>query len=296
MNYVIISPVKNEEKFIAQTIESVLSQTLQPNLWLIINDGSTDNTHAVVEQYAAGNHFIRLLNREGNHNRDVGYGGIKAFNYGIQEINPSEFDFIVNLDGDVRFGPGYFENLFAKFNEMPDLGIAGGQRWSYFGRHLILEKMPEDHVSGATKVYRRECYLDIQPIKELPSWDAVDELYAQSRGWKTQSFNDIKIIHLRPTTLSADSAIKGQFMLGKNSYRLGYPVGFIILRSIKNMFEPPYLIGGILLFLGFLTSQLSGEQVLLEANLVKYLRNKQKARIYNYFYSVTKKAVKTIWR
>lgn len=280
MSYVIITPVKNEERFITKTIESVLSQTVQPQLWLIVDDGSTDGTRAIIEKYLANNSFIKLLCRKSPPIRDAGYGGIRAFNYGIQAISPQSYDYIVNLDGDVSFEPTYFERLFEKFNSMPNLGIAGGRCWSYHFGRLAPERMPDSHVSGATKIYRRECYLDIQPIRELPAWDTIDELIAQRLGWVTLSFNDIKLIHLKPMTLGAGNSLKGRYIQGKVSYRIGYPLDFMIFRSIKMMAESPYLIGGILLVLGFLVALLSNDKVLLEKDLVKYFKRKQRARIY----------------
>jgi len=279
MSYVIVTPVKNEEKFIAQTIESVLGQTIKPSLWLIVDDGSTDNTRAIVERYATGSSFIQLLSRQSNPTRNVGYGGIRAFNYGIQGIDPQKYDYIVNLDGDVLFKPDYFERLFEKFNEMPELGIASGLGWSYRSGRLFPEKIPENHVPGYTKVYRKECYLDIQPIKELPSWDTIDELQAQRRGWVTLNFKDIQIVHLKPMALSASNIFDGKITQGKVSYRIGYPLDFMILRSIKMMFEYPYLIGGMLVLFGYLGSLISREPILLDEELVKYLRQKQRARI-----------------
>lgn len=280
MNYVIITPVKNEEKYIAETIESVLSQTVRPSLWLIVDDSSTDGTRAIIEKYAAENSFINLLRRESNTSRDAGYGGIRAFNFAAQKIDPEKYDYIVNLDGDVSFEPNYFERLFEKFSEIPKLGITGGRCWSYHFGRLVPERMPESHVSGATKIYRRECYLDIQPIRELPAWDTVDELIAQRLGWITLSFQDIKLIHLKPMAVGSGNSLKGRFVQGKVSYRIGYPLDFIVFRSIKMAAESPYLIGGLLLVLGFLTALLSNDEVMLEKDLVKYFRQKQRARIY----------------
>lgn len=279
MSYIIITPVKNEEKCIAQTIQSVLNQTIKPSLWLIVDDGSTDKTRSIIKEYASSNSFIRLLSRPGSPARDVGYGGIRAFNYGAQSIDLQKFDYIVNLDGDVSFGPDYFEKLFRKFDEMPDLGIAGGLGWNYRSGRLIPEKIPENHVPGYTKVYRKKCYFCIQPIRELPSWDSIDELMAQRLGWTTLNFKDIRIAHLKPMTLSAGGTLRGKLVQGRASYAIGYSLDFMILRSIKMMFEYPFFIGGTLALVGYLIALASRDKVVLEKDLVEYLRQKQRSRL-----------------
>ncbi|MHB8841320.1 MAG: glycosyltransferase family 2 protein [Candidatus Aquicultor sp.] len=281
INYIIITPVKNEGKFIAKTIESVLSQTIPPSSWIIVDDGSTDDTCAVVEGYLARADFIRLLKRHSSPTRDVGYGGIRAFSYAARDIDPLKYDFVVNLDADVAFEPDYFERLFKKFAENEGLGIAGGLGWSYHVGRLTAEKIPRNHVPGYTKVYRRECYLDIQPVREIPSWDTIDELEAQRAGWETANFDDIQIIHLKPMTLGAGNILKGKYVQGKVSYLIGYPFDFMVIRSIKLMAEFPFLIGGILAFTGYLSGLFSRERIVLEEDLVNYLRKKQRARIYN---------------
>lgn len=283
VKYVIISPVKNEERYIAQTIESVIHQTIKPSLWIIVDDSSTDNTRGIIERYSAEHDFIRLVTRQSGPHRDIGYGGIRAFNFAMKIINACDYDYIVNLDGDVLFGPDYFARLFKKFNQIPKLGIAGGRNWlQQFGR-LVPEKTPETHVSGYTKVYRKECFLDLEPIREVPSWDTIDELQAQRLGWLTLNFKDIQIMHLKPMALGSGNIIKGKFVQGRVSYRIGYPLDFMIFRSIKMLGEPPYILGGILAFTGFLTSLLLNERILIEEDLVKYLRRTQRTRIYRFF-------------
>lgn len=281
MRYAIITPVKNEDKYIALTIESVIRQSIKPERWIIVDDGSTDDTPDIVKKYAAENDFIELQLRKSESNtRDVGYGGIRAFNYGANSIDFKQFDFIVNLDADVSFAPDYFEKLFKKFGEMPDLGIAGGKGWNYRFDKLVPEKIPVTHVPGYTKVYRRECYADIYPVKELPSWDTIDELQAQYKGWKTLNFDDISIIHHKPMSLSADSFLKGKFVQGRISHLIGYPLDFMLPRTVKVMLEVPYIIGGLSLLAGFITGLVCRDEIVVEKELVRFMRSKLRARMF----------------
>jgi glycosyltransferase involved in cell wall biosynthesis len=275
---------KRQDKYIALTIESVINQTIRPERWIIVDDGSTDDTPNIVKKYAAENDFIELQLRKSVCNaRDVGYGGIRAFNHGARSIDFNNFDFIVNLDADVSFDPDYFEKLFKKFEEMPDLGIAGGKGWNYRFDKLVPEKIPVTHVPGYTKVYRRECYADIFPVRELPSWDTIDELQAQYKGWKTLNFDDISIIHHKPMSLSADSFVKGKFVQGRISHSIGYPLDFMLPRTVKVMLEVPYIVGGLSLLAGFMTGLVARDEIIIEKELVRFLRSNLRSRILGLF-------------
>ena len=59
--YVIVTPARNEAAFIEQTIQSVICQTVPPLKWVIVSDGSTDATEAIVEKHAAIHKWIVLL-------------------------------------------------------------------------------------------------------------------------------------------------------------------------------------------------------------------------------------------
>ena len=61
--YVIITPVRDEEKFVEATIESVRRQTILPAEWVIVNDGSTDGTGELLDRAAARVPWIRVIHR-----------------------------------------------------------------------------------------------------------------------------------------------------------------------------------------------------------------------------------------
>ena len=59
--YLIITPVRNEEKYIEYTIKSVLQQTVKPEEWIIVDDGSTDNTSSIIDEYSRKYDWIKTV-------------------------------------------------------------------------------------------------------------------------------------------------------------------------------------------------------------------------------------------
>ena len=107
--FVIVSPVKDEERHIEFTLQSVTSQKLKPELWVIVDDGSRDSTPEIVQRYLSIYPFIRLVSNPHTGVRQTGSGVIRAFNYGYNTIGAMDYDFIVKLDCDLSFEPDYFE-------------------------------------------------------------------------------------------------------------------------------------------------------------------------------------------
>lgn len=169
MHYIVVSPVRDETKYIEKTISSMISQKTLPKEWIIVDDGSMDNTAELVEKHAARHSWIKVVHRRNRGFRKPGGGVIEAFNDGYSSIGTTSWDFIVKLDGDLCFDQYYFEKCFERFAQDPDLGI-GGAVYVYKDGHLALEYEgdPAFHVRGATKIYRRSCWEKIAPLIESP--------------------------------------------------------------------------------------------------------------------------------
>src|ERR1700674_135582 len=152
--YAIITPVRDEEKYVAATIESVSRQVIRPAEWVIVDDGSTDRTGDIIDQYAAQFPWIRAVHRSNRRFRKSGGGVVEAFYDGYNSLRSDDWEFIVKLDGDLTFSPNYFEKCFAHFRNEPRLGIGGGEIYHHLAGNLTLEANPRFHVRGATKIYR----------------------------------------------------------------------------------------------------------------------------------------------
>lgn len=282
MKYVIITPVHNEEAYLRFTLESVVAQTVRPQQWMIVDDGSTDGTARIIEEYVGCHAWIERVTLPAGAGRELGARVVRVFCEGLRQLE-ADYDFLVKLDGDLEFGPDYFERLLAKFAEDPRLGIAGGGFYILVGNQWQLEKVPVDHVRGATKVYSRACYADIGGLKPVNGWDGVDEWRAQMKGWKTRSYNELVVHHLRPTGASFGKW-GGSRREGEEAFFLGYPWLVVMARSLyRGVSGRPPLVRGAGIFWGYLRSWLSRKPQLDDAEVVAYMRRKQMRRITSFW-------------
>lgn len=278
LKYVIITPARDEASYIEKTIGSVISQTIQPNQWIIVNDGSTDATGKIIDRYAQDYSWIHAIHRENRGFRKSGAGVIDAFYAGYNSLTSEDWDFIVKLDGDLSFETDYFEQCFQKFQENAKLGIAGGSIYYRDNNLTKHEKTPIFHVRGATKIYRKECWDSIGRLLKAPGWDTIDEVKANMLGWETRSFLDIGIIHLRNTG-EADGRWLDMSKNGLANYISGYHPAFMLFKCIIRIFQKPYFIGSAGLFWGFLSGYVKNIPQVEDKDLITYLRKQQMKRL-----------------
>ncbi|MDY7036589.1 MAG: glycosyltransferase family A protein, partial [Thermodesulfobacteriota bacterium] len=233
--YVIITPVRDEQNYVEKTIKSVISQTVTPIEWMIVNDGSTDNTRRILDEYAHQQTWIKTVHRENRGHREAGRGVIEAFCDGYDSLEATDWEFIVKLDGDLSFDSDYFERCFYNFHSSPRLGISGGGIYHIIFGQTILEKDPLFHVRGATKIYKRACWKDIGGLLKAPGWDTLDEVKANMLGWKTRTFPELQLIHLRRTG-EADGAWANWVKNGRANYISGYHPLFMFFKCLKRGF------------------------------------------------------------
>ena len=173
--YVLITPCRDEAPYLPATIESVAAQTLQPALWIVVDDGSTDDTPRILEAAAAVHPYLRVVRCTDRGERAVGPGVIEAFNAGLRTIDLSEFDYVCKFDADLELPPRYFERLIEEMERVPRLGAVSGKMFLRDeAGHLHHERRGDDHAAGPTKFYRRECFLDIGGFVQMVGWDGID--------------------------------------------------------------------------------------------------------------------------
>jgi poly-beta-1,6-N-acetyl-D-glucosamine synthase len=278
-NYVIITPVRDEERHIEKTIASVISQTCRPRQWIIVNDGSTDRTGEILDRSCARHDWITVVHRENRGFRKSGGGVIEAFYDGYARLKVPDFDFIVKLDGDLSFQPDYFEHCFHRFQKEPKLGIGGGIIHNIVNDGVILEKNPFFHVRGATKIYKKECWADIGALVKAPGWDTLDEVKANWKGWKTYSFPDLVLQQLKITG-SADGSWKNLIKNGRGSFIAGYHPLFMLFKCCKWLGERPYGIASLALFIGYFSGYVKRLPRIEDKELIKFLRKEQLKKIF----------------
>jgi poly-beta-1,6-N-acetyl-D-glucosamine synthase len=284
--YVVITPVRDEEKFIEATIECVLRQTVSPAEWMIVDDGSTDQTGAILDRYAAQYPWLHVIHRANRGFRKSGGGVMEAFYDGYNSLRRNDWDFIVKLDGDLSFPPEYFENCFEHFHRDPELGIGGGEIHHDISGQLKVEKNPRFHVRGATKIYTRACWEAIGGLWPAPGWDTIDEVKANMLGWKTYSFSDLPLLHHRFTG-SEDGLFWDSVKHGLVCYISGYHPFFVAASCIFRIAQKPYVIGSAGMLYGYVKAYFSHSPRVEDRAYVTFIRSQQIRRLCG---------MQTIWR
>jgi poly-beta-1,6-N-acetyl-D-glucosamine synthase len=284
--YVVITPVRNEEAYVEQTIKSMLNQTRPPVEWVLVDDGSTDRTSQILARYALSTPWLQVVTRPDRGFRASGRGVIDAFYDGYRALRAPNWAFIVKLDGDLVFDQGYFAQCLTRFAREPRLGIAGGTIHSVGKNGINPDRHPVFHVRGATKIYRRSTWEEIGGLVAEPGWDALDEIRANMLGWQTQTFTDLVLTQLRPTG-SAQGQWSDWLKGGEGSYQVGYHPLFLLARSIARARRSPYLIATIGLLLGYLRAFVTRHPRAADPVTVSYVRQQQLARLLG---------KETIWR
>jgi len=284
--YTIITPVRDEEKYIESTLESVVRQTSRPTEWMIVDDGSSDRTGDILDQYAAQYPWIHVVHRANRGFRKAGGGVMEAFFDGYNALKSKDWEFIVKLDGDLSFAPEYFEKCFEYFRRDPQLGIGGGEIHHDIAGQLKLEANPRFHVRGATKIYRRACWEAIGGLWPAPGWDTIDEVKANMLGWKTYAFADLPLFHHRFTG-SEEGLLRDRLKHGVACYISGYHPLYVVASCLSRLTQKPYVIGSLGIMYGFLKAHVTRPARLEDRSYIAYIRGQQLRRLCG---------MQTIWR
>jgi len=277
--YVLITPARNEEAFIETTIQSVIAQTRLPEKWIIVSDGSTDRTEAIVTKYAERYEWMELITMPNHSDRHFA-SKVHSFNRGYEAVKKEKYDVIGNLDADISFDRDYFEFLLKKFEEDGRLGVAGTP-FIENGKHYDYRFTNIEHVSGACQLFKRECFEEIGgyiPIKSGGiDWVAVTT--ARTKGWKTKTFTEKTCFHHRKIGTGNDKALKTWFRQGNKDYFLGNHPLWEVFRTLYQMGKKPYMIRGAFLLSGFAWAGVKRVERPISDDLVTFVRKEQMSRL-----------------
>jgi len=253
---------------------------MPPDKWVIVSDGSTDRTDDIVKGYLPDHpwmEFIRLPERS-----DRNFASkVFVFNAGYERMKGGPYDIIGNLDADLSFEYDYFEYLLDQFAQRPELGVAGtpfieDETTSYDYRFANIE-----HVPGGCQLFRRQCFEAIGgyvPIKGGGiDWVAVTT--ARMKGWKTQTFTGRTLFHHRKMGTGKGNVFSAKFRLGREDYYLGSDPLWAFLRAFYQMRYKPYILGGLFILLGYVTSTARRMERPVPAELVEFYRKEQRQRL-----------------
>lgn len=276
--YALITPCRNEADFMRRTLDSVVAQTEVPALWLVIDDGSTDETPAILAEYAARHEWIRVITKPDRGHRAVGPGVIEAFYFGLDKIEIDAFDYICKFDLDLELPAGYFAGLMDRMEADTRIGTCSGKPWFTRGGAKISEKCGDEMSVGMTKFYRVQCFREIGGFAREVMWDAIDCHKARQLGWIACSFPDpdLEFEHLRPMGSSQKSVHTGRMRHGYGQYHMGSDFFFFTASCLFRLAHPPYVTGGLASWWGYVKAGLQAAPQHDDPDLRAFIRRYQR--------------------
>ncbi len=281
--YVIVTPAYNEARHIAHTIESVIHQTVLPHRWVIVDDGSTDETAEIVGSYLPSWDFMRYVRRERVAGQAYFASNVYAIMEGVRHLQEECYDFLAVLDADIVLPEDYYEQLLARFRADPRLGVASGVYDNLVNGHL--RKVINDRRSTpkAIQVFRRQCFEDIggyMPLK-YGGEDTCACIMARMSGWVSWSFPELHVVHRRPTGVgNARGLLRARFMQGLCEYGLSTHPLFMVVKSLRRCVqESPLIVGGVLRLAGYIYGHLTRELCQVPAEVAAHVRQEQVHRL-----------------
>lgn len=260
--YCLITPCRNEAKYIETTLRTTCAQSVLPALWVIVDDGSTDETPEILARYAAQYDFIKVVKRQDRGKRAVGPGVVEAFYDGLSKVDLSQFDYVTKFDGDLEMPPRYFERAMELMEADPYLGNISGKLFEYRGDHIEEDPSSDDNAVGPVKFYRVKCFQEIGGFVREVEWDGIDGHVCRMNGWIASSLDDpaMRIIHLRPMGSSQQNIHVGRMRWGRGKYFMGSAWYYVLASAIYRSLRRPYVIGGFWIFYGYLRAAVTGHQ------------------------------------
>jgi len=284
LEYVVITPARNEAQFIELTLKSVTSQTVLPLKWVIVSDGSTDGTDDIVKKYAARHPWIELVRMPERTERHFA-GKVHAFNAGWARVRDAEYDVIVSLDADITFERDYFSFLLEKLLADKALGLVGTPFRELSGETYDYRFVNIEHVSGACQVFRRECFEEVggyTPVKG-GSIDHIAVISARMKGWKTRTFPEKFCTHHREMGTAQASVLKSRFKYGVKDYAIGNHPLWEAFRTIYQMKASPIALGGLAMGTGYVWAWMQQVERPVSEELVAFHRREQMQRLQKFF-------------
>ena len=277
--YVLVTPTKDEEKTIGETITSVISQTILPAEWVIVSDGSTDGTDACVQTAQVNHPWIHLIQLPPGSGRCFG-AVARATKLAIQKISVTDYTHIGLLDSDLRFGPTYFESVIREFETRPKLGLAGGWVLDPDENRQVTPDNILD-VPGAAQFFRRDCFESLRGIHVIPEggWDMLTCAESRMNGFETALLTHLMIDHLKPRNIAQGSVIRRRWQCGVRDYVLGYHPAFEVVKCLGRLKESPVVVSAVSWWIGYLSAALLRKERPIPPDLLAHIRGEQLSRL-----------------
>jgi glycosyltransferase involved in cell wall biosynthesis len=279
--YVLITPARNEAALIEKTIQSMIEQTAIPIKWVIVNDGSTDDTGNIVKRYLPKHSWMELVELPQRQDRSFAKK-VHSFNAGFEKVKELPYQIIGNVDADISFGEDHFDFLLNKFRDDPSLGVAGTVFREDGGYSSETDSFEgHTHVSGQCQLFRRQCFDEIGGYvpHRAGGIDWIAVVTARMRGWKTQSFRERWFFHHRHLGTAERGPLASSFSYGEKDYYMGGHPIWELFRVGYRMTKRPYVISGGALGLGYVWAFLSRTPRPVSDEFIKFHRSEQMTKL-----------------
>jgi glycosyltransferase involved in cell wall biosynthesis len=275
--YVLISPCRDEAQYMRQTLDTIAAQSVLPAKWVIVDDGSTDDTPRILEEYARRYDWIQIVTRRDRGRRLVGPGVIDAFYAGYKAADVDRYDFLCKLDLDLRLPPRYFEILMQRMTDNPAIATCSGKAYIEHGDALVSERHGDDTSLGMTKFYRVSQFKAIGGFVREVMWDGIDCHCCRMNGWIACSWDEpeLRFVHLRPEGSSQVSVYTGRMRHGYGQYFMGTGLLYMTASALYRLNEKPYVLGSLTMLWGWLKSAIQGKPRYGNDAFRKFLRRYQ---------------------
>lgn len=281
--YLLVSPCRDEADFIRRTLDSVAAQSVPPALWVVVDDGSRDDTPRILAEYSARLPWLRVVRLDDRGKRSVGPGVIEAFYRGLEGVNLEEFDYVCKLDADLEMPPRYFELLMRWMEREPRLGTCSGKPWfEHPGTGaLVPETMGNEMSVGASKFYRVSCFREIGGFVRQVMWDGIDCHRARMLGWIAEASEDpdLRFLHLRPMGTSHKGIWTGRVRAGFGQYFMGTSPLFYVASAVYRLPRYPPLVGSAAMLWGYFSSALRRLPRYEDLEFRRFLRRYQRTAL-----------------
>jgi glycosyltransferase involved in cell wall biosynthesis len=274
LSYAVVTPARNEAENLRRLAGSIRAQDFQPAAWVIVDNGSTDETRDVAEELAAVAGWILVVGAPGEAAPARGGPVARAFTAGIEAL-PHEPDIVVKVDADISVDPEYFEQLLLEFQRDERLGIAGGTCYELEDGEWVARHVTGDRVRGASRAYRWACLQDVLPFENRAGWDGIDEVRAAGRRWRTRSFAHLRFYHHRTEAARDESRRRRLFETGRSNWYSGYRPSYVLARSLFKARKEPVAVA---LFAGYLVAAIRREPRCEDRSAREFLRRQQALR------------------
>ncbi len=284
MKTLIITPACNEEEHLEPLIHSMIKQSTLPEQWIIVDDGSLDNTSDIIKKFSIQNPWIKYLRKEKKSGRSPGKSVMEAFYHGYNHKDLFDYDIVMKLDADLVLPANYLESIIQCFNDNPKVGICGGVCVLHNGDDYVVEGVTNlDHIRGAIKAYRKACFSSISGLVKVMGWDTVDEHHVRFNGWEVCVLKNIQVIHQRATNQEY-GLTKAAFKNGKMLYSIRMDLVLLLLNCLKRSCKKPYLILGLYMLWGYCMASWNRRDRIVSKELGIFIRKYRYKKLFEKFF------------